>query len=132
MVGTKAEDLRSAANFKLAAAINACTAMMTAKLFDPSQPRDDHGKWILVYTAYPINPSEKNVQIPEQFQNVFAFFNQSMTYLYTKIEDMARDAIISRNLKGNEEAKAYFDDLTSGKYTAEQLQRAVSSLKCTT
>ena len=32
---TKAEDLRSAANFKLAAAINACTAMMTAKLFDP-------------------------------------------------------------------------------------------------
>lgn len=45
MVGTKAEDLRSAANFKLAAAINACTAMMTAKLFDPSQPRDDHGRW---------------------------------------------------------------------------------------
>jgi len=62
------------------------------------------------------------VQIPVQFQNIFAFFGQHMTYSYTKIEDMAHDAIISRNLKGNEEVKAYFDDLTSGKYTAEQLQ----------
>jgi len=42
---TKADDLRAAANFKLAAAINACTAMISAKLFDPSQPRDDHGRW---------------------------------------------------------------------------------------
>ena len=62
------------------------------------------------------------MQIPDQFQNIFAFFGQHMTYSYTKIEDMAHDAIISRNLKGNEEAKAYFDDLTSGKYTAGQLQ----------
>ena len=29
----------------LAAAINACTASLYAKLFDPAQPRDDHGRW---------------------------------------------------------------------------------------
>ena len=36
---------RAEINFKLAAAINACTASLNAKLFDPAQPRDDHGRW---------------------------------------------------------------------------------------
>jgi len=61
------------------------------------------------------------MQIPEQFKKIFTWFGQHVRYTFTSMEEAAMFAVQELKLKENAPAKAYFDDLTSGKYSEEDL-----------
>ena len=61
------------------------------------------------------------MKIPDEFKVIFGRFGQHVRYCYDSIEDAAVWVVVGLKLNENVAAKAYFDDLTSGKYTEEEL-----------
>ena len=61
------------------------------------------------------------MQVPEQFKPIFRQLHQDISDIYPNAEAAIADIVFSLNLKQDSAAKAYFDDLISGKYSTAEL-----------
>ena len=61
------------------------------------------------------------MQVPEQFKPIFRQLHQDISDIYPTAEAAIADIVFSLNLKQDSAAKAYFDDLISGKYNTAEL-----------
>lgn len=61
------------------------------------------------------------MQVPAQFKPIFKQLHQDISDIYPSAEAALASIVQSLKLKQNIAAKAYFDDLVSGRYTSHEL-----------
>ena len=62
------------------------------------------------------------MKVPEKFKPIFRKFRQESDIIYGTPQEMASLVVKKLNLKDNIDAKIYFDELLSGRYTQKELQ----------
>ena len=61
------------------------------------------------------------MQVPEHFRPIFVKLYSHVPDIYPNAEAAIANIVFSLNLKQDSAAKAYFDDLISGKYNTAEL-----------
>jgi hypothetical protein len=59
--------------------------------------------------------------IPEDFKILCRSFYQGVSEVYSSTDELIKDAVATLNASQRQGVRAYLDELTSGKYTEEQL-----------